>query len=440
VPVLIFFLIVSSILFYLPVLSAADDAAVLPKGRLSFGVENRFFLPADERFGPDGKAEDLAAAFNDRVLDASVFPSLAALNAFVPGGRASIGDSSVHFEYHYNILAFTPAYGVTDRLTIGAEIPYYWVRNDVDAFVNSGLGSSANVGLRTGPGAGPCAIPSPVLPLTCPNTRRFTTEDVQRILGAGMPGISGFGFKRVENFSADGFGDITLGAKYQYLRTPDWRLAATAGVRFPTGRQDDPDDLADIAWSTGAYALLARLHHDYVVSNLWKDRDPAAASRTHTPGTGDVVLNFTFKYDWILPEEVTIRAGEENSLPTHRARVDRDIGDRFEFELGARYVVWSPFSVSGLYRYVFKTEDRISGPTGFPHNLAEKDTDASEHLYIVQANYSTIPLYLQRRFPLPLNVFIAFRDRFAGSGTRAAGSPSQVLKTRYISLGVQFIF
>ena len=72
----------------------------------------------------------------------------------------------------------------------------------------------------------------------------------QQILGPGLPGISGFGFKRLQDFSAEGLGDIQLGAKYQYLRTQDARLAATGGVRVPTGRQDDPDDLADVAWRT----------------------------------------------------------------------------------------------------------------------------------------------------------------------------------------------
>jgi len=96
--------------------------------------------------------------------------------------------------------------------------------------------------------------------------------------------------------------------------------------------------------------------------------------------------------------------------------------------------------VSGLYRYAFKLEDRIAAPKTFPHNFAEEDTDATEHLYIAQLNFSTIPLYLQHRFPIPLNLFLAYRDRFAGSGARASGSPSQVLKTRYISVGLQFIF
>ena len=55
-------------------------------------------------------------------------------------------------------------------------------------------------------------------------------------------------------------------------------------------------------------------------------------------------------------------------------------------------------------------------------------------------NYSTVPLFLQGRFPLPVNLWVNYRDRFAGSGPRAVDSPSQVLKTRYIGVELQFIF
>jgi hypothetical protein len=407
--------VLSWLALFFSAVASADDALVLPRGRTSVSLESLFYFPTDERWGPSGKAEDLAGAFNGRALDSSLFPALAALDPLVPGGQASLGDSFAHFEYTFNILALTAAYGITDRLTLGIDLPYYWVHNDVDVSVDAGPDSSANVGLRTGPGLGPCALPVAVLPLACPNTRPFTTEDVQQLLGPGLPGIPGFGFKRVKDFSDNGLGDITLGLKYQYLRTDDWRLAATAGIRFPTGRQDDPDDLADVYWSTGAYALLVRLHHDYLLSHLWNGRT-------------------------LAPDEETIRTGEPNALPTQRARVDRDLGDKFEAEFEARYALWLGFSLVGLYKYGHKLEDRIAGPTGFPNHLAEQDTDATEHIYIVRVNYSTLPLYREHRFPMPLNLSLSYRDRFAGSGPSTPGSPSQVLKTRYIGVALQVLF
>ena len=44
------------------------------------------------------------------------------------------------------------------------------------------------------------------------------------------------------------------------------------------------------------------------------------------------------------------------------------------------------------------------------------------------------------QFPLPLEIALSYRDRFAGSGPRSSGSPSQVLKTQYIGLRLQAFF
>ena len=401
-------------------------------------LENLFYLPTGQRWGPNGNAEDLASGFDNRRLDSSVFTLLQPLDALV-GGSASIGDSHVKFEYRYDILNFSFAYGLTDRLTVGVEIPYYWAQNNVRASVDSGPGSSANVGLKTGPGAGLCGLPVAVLPLACPNTRRFTTEDVQQVLGPGLPEIPGFGYKRIEDFSDDGLGDIVLGGKYQYLRTRDWRLAASGGVRFPTGRQDDPDDLSDVSWSSGAWGLLARVHHDYIVSNVWKER-PTPADKTPIAEPGDLVVDFTFRYEWVLPDRATLRVGDPNALTTNRERVDRDLGDRFEFELSGRYSVRPGLSLSALYKYGFKLEDRMEGHKGYPTQVLEEDTGSTEQLYMVLVSYSTLPLYRAGRFPLPLDITLSYRDRFAGSGPRTGGSPSQVLKTRYIGLRVQALF
>jgi hypothetical protein len=418
--------------------ASADDALVLPKGRSSGTLEHLFYLSTGERWNPNGNPEGIASNFDGRRLDSSVFTILQPLDAFV-GGSASIGDSRLRFEYHYNISNVTLAHGLTDRLTVGVEIPYYHVRNDVTASVRSGPGTSANVGLRTGPGPGPlCGAAVAVLPLACPNTRRFTTEDVQQILGQGRPGIPGFGFKRIRDFRDDGLGDIQLGAKYQYWRSEDVRLAAGGGVRFPTGRQDDPNDLVDMSWSSGAYGLFARFQHDYILSNLWKEQ-PTPASEG-VAAAGDVILNGSFRYEWVLPDEATLRVAEPNTLTTTRERLDRDLGDRFDFEVSAQYQLTSAFAFSLAYRYGFKLKDEFTSNRGLATGVLEEDTDSTEQVYIVRLTYSTLPLYRAGRFPLPVDIALSWRDRFAGSGPRSAGSPSQVLKTQYIGLHLRAIF
>ena len=103
------------------------------------------------------------------------------------------------------------------------------------------------------------------------------------------------------------------------------------------------------------------------------------------------------------------------------------MGDRFEFdfEFTGQYQAWRDLSLSALYKYGFKLEDRISARKGFPTQVFEKDTDSTEQIYIVPANYST----------LALDIALSYRDRFAGSGPDSGASPSQVLKARYITSG-----
>lgn len=387
----------------------ADDAAVLPKGRFSASFENLWYFSTEDRFNRNGRREKVAGVFNNRVLRLGDF------GITVPG-NPTVGTSFLTFKYDFNILDNTIAYGITDKLTVGVDIPYYYAENKVKVSVS--------------PAAPPFGL---------------TAEQIQQVLttGATILGtpVAGFGFKRIKNFSADGPGDITALAKYQYFRNADWQLAASAGARFPTGRQDDPDMLNDVAWSAGAYALLVRLHQDYVISNLWKGGAAVGGAAPAIPQPGDVILDFTFRYDWVLPDEATVRiATPDNPITRNRERVDRKLGDRFELELtGKYYLPWEGFSVSALYKYGFKVDDNIHGKK-FRAQILEKDTDSTEQLYIIRVGYSTIPLFMQKRFPIPMNISASYRDRFAGSGPSNAASPSQFLKTRYYSLTLQFFF
>jgi hypothetical protein len=184
--------------------------------------------------------------------------------------------------------------------------------------------------------------------------------------------------------------------------------------------------------------LFARLHNDYIISNLWRATPTPASAGIARPG--DLVLNGTFRYEWVLPDHVTQRVGDPNTLTTTKENLDRDLGDRFEFEFPANYHLPGGFTASALYRYGFKLHDQFTSHRGLPVQPLEKDTDSTEQVYVVRVNYSTLPLFLEGRSPLPLDIAVSYRDCFAGSGPRSAGPPSQVLKTQFISLRIQAAF
>jgi hypothetical protein len=422
------------LLFQLPFASAhADDAIVLPRGVSRVSIASNFYLPFSKRYNPDGKVEDIAVDYNTS-LDSRILPALALLNPLV-GGTASLGDTNVSFEVDLTILYFEASYGITDRLTAGVRLPYWWLTNTVRGRLNSDPGSSANVGLN--PFFGRPGQP-PLIPFARGGVP-FTTENIQQLIGPGLPGIPGFGFKRFDSFSGHGLGDLEAGFRYQYLRTDAWLLAFTGGARFPTGRVDDPDNLTDSGFGSGAYALLFRLNNDYDISSLWKGVQETAVEETlggRAPGTapGTVVLNGTLRYDLVLPDKQVKRVPDHvnNPLTTNKENVSRDLGDIIELEASAKYNFLTGLTLSSLYKYGFKLRDHISGNRGFAYSSIEDETNYTEQIFIVGLAYSTFPLYLRKKFPLPLTTSLSYRNRFAGS--------NNVSKSEYIGLGLEVLF
>ena len=405
----------------LPAVTRADDALMLPKGTFRLYSDAHFYLPFDKRYDPDGKPEALGADFN-RSLDSRVFPLLTPLDRFV-GGRASLGDARVSIDIDLVEVEFVLQYGVTDRLTLGVMVPYSWATTNVKARLETAPGSSANVGRN--PRLGQPGQP-PLIPLAAGGIP-LTEEDVQQLLGPGLPGVPGFGFERFETISVEGFGDLEASFKYQYLRTEDWRGVFGGGVRFPTGEVDDPDNLVDFSLGSGAYALLFRFYTDYILSHLWTGPQPPASP-------GELTLNGTFRYDLVLPDKQVRRVPDDvnNPLTTNKENVSRDLGDRFEFEASARYVPFRDWFLTGLYRYGFKLEDRVSGTKGFNYESLEKETARTEHIVIAALSYSTVGAYQGKRFPIPVIATVYYRNRFAGS--------NNAFRSQYIGLYLQVFF
>ena len=133
--------------------AVADNAAVLPAGTSRVYGDLYHYLPTTQRYNPDGEREDIAYPFTNAALDSNVLTNLKPLDPLV-GGTASIGDVAIDYEYDIDVLDAGFNYGVTDKLTVGLHIPYYWIKNNVDASFDS---SNANVGLN--PATGACCIP-----------------------------------------------------------------------------------------------------------------------------------------------------------------------------------------------------------------------------------------------------------------------------------------
>jgi hypothetical protein len=399
----------------------ADSAAVLPANVSRVYWDFYHYQPTTQRYNKDGDREDLAFPFTNAALDSSIITSLAPLDPLV-GGTASIGDVSVAYKYDIGVFDAGYSYGVSDKLTVGFHLPYYWITNNVDASFDS---TSANVGLN--PTTGTCCIPISAggLPMD--------TDDVQRLIS------SEYGFNKIETWKKEGIGDIELGMKYQLFVENRSAFAITSGLRIPAGHEDDADALNDVPWSYGNYAVLLRLHYDYFISDLWNPKPKRVYQGV--PSAGDVIFNLTFRYDYMLADKKWMRIGDSpgQTFTNNREKVSRKLGDLFNIEVSGKYQMTRALALTGLYTYGFKLKDDISGNMGYNYESLEAYTDSSQHVIVVGASYSTLAAYSEKQFSLPMQIDIAFRNRFAGKGP-GNGQANPVLDTSWVVVGMKFLF
>ncbi len=371
----------------------ADDATVLPKGRWRISVDSQIYYPIDERYNSDGKVEDIAKDFNVN-LNSSVFNtspldlSLVEAAFGLPAGTGTFGVSEVSFEWDIKEATIQPAYGVTDKLSVGINIPYKWMKNTVSAELDN---STAILGFNS-------VVPGGIAPVGYLGTPFPTTDEVQYLLVSA-------GFKRLETWSDQGIGDIEAGGRYQYFKSENWRLAFTGGVRFPTGEVDNIDSFVDRAFGTGAYAILFRFHQDFVSQQEGSTKDLGV------PSPGSYSVNTTFRYDLYLPDtqELRVCSVHEPICPT-KDDVKRDLGDIVEAEISGSFGILKGLSLSPLYKFGHSFKDNNKG-----YSAIDEETDWTDHIYKISLSYTTLPLFLEGKFPLPMAFSISYRDRFAGT-------------------------
>jgi hypothetical protein len=389
----------------------ADDAAILPKGTWRILLDSEFYPTFDKHFDNDGNVEPLGTPYNKN-LDNHVIAGLSAVEtAFsMPAGSATVGQSVVPYKRELQQYFFEPAYGLTNRLSIGIIVPYFHVRN-----VISPAASLNTSGATVGESVIGSTFGAPLAPFGAfPDVTPLAAEDIQNYLGSGLTigsvTIPGLGFKRVETWEGEGIGDIQVGGRYQYFNTDLFRTSFTGGVQLPTGRVDDPDNLVDSGWGSGAYALIFHFNQDIMAQ-------PDSIEKKlgfPTPWTG--LINTTFRYELYLPNTKKLRVCSPDSpaCPTTHL-VDQNLGDRLEAEISGKVGLFvNGLIFSPMYNFTHKFKDHDSGSGGLDYSVLEQNTQVTEQIYIMSLTYTTIPLVAQKQFSVPLAATISYRNRFAG--------------------------
>jgi hypothetical protein len=391
------------LLFTFALPARADDTRTLPAGVARLRVRPLFSF-ASQRWSQDGAAEGLTQDLDGRDLNSDVFADLAILERVygLRAGALSIGTSHVQSRAEIWGLAIAAEVGLSDRLTVGVMLPllhgrHVLTRLSLDPEASCG---AARCGLARNPGdTSITKEDSKYLPLDHdkdPSTRLaspLAEEDVQDIL------VQDLGYQRLEDWSETGIGDLELGAKWRLYELGAWSTALQVGVRLPTGRGDDPDQLLDLPFGDGQADLGVAWQNDLA---LW---DAAT-------------FNATLRYVAQLPDRelrrVPVRVDVPLAKPEDREEISRDLGDSFEAEAELRYAFNPALGASARYVFSARAATDIEGDRGLAYRSLIDETAAVDHSIGAAFHFSTVPWYLEGEAALPIDVSAGVSRSIAG--------------------------
>lgn len=252
---------------------------------------------------------------------------------------------------------------------------------------------------------------------------RLTVTDAQTILTNPAFGVAAEPLETVERSS---IGDIELGAKYLWLDSFNgstnarytatgfnYRSAVTLLARFGTGDPDLPQNFVDIGTGGGQHDLELRLASDVIWgSSLWS--------------------SFIARYGFQFADEeelrISDRPNQRLTAAYRQQKVDRDLGDYFEFEANPRVALTDWFQVGGHYLFRNKAQDKYTGTfqidsavTGFADltldaATLEQETKVKEHRMGWGFTLSTLALFEKQKFAIPFEVTFLHFQTTSGEG------------------------
>ncbi|HXG69242.1 MAG TPA: hypothetical protein VNJ04_01375, partial [Gemmatimonadaceae bacterium] len=256
-----------------------------------------------------------------------------------------------------------------------------------------------------------------------PSQTRLTATEAQQVLTQPEFGILADPLQTVDRGH---IGDIDVGVKFALFDTfggstearmsprgLNYRAAVGAVVRLPTGQADSPDNFTDLGSGQGQTDLEGRFFGDVLIGRrFWQ--------------------SFVVRYTNQLADQEIVRITDrpERTLAPQfrRQKVERDLGNIFEFETTPRVVVNQFFAVSGMYVCRTKSGDSYKGMYTIPAEMTgftditldaatlNLETETREHRIGGGISFSNLYAFERGKAKIPFEVTFLHWQTTGGSG------------------------
>ena len=270
---------------------------------------------------------------------------------------------------------FGGGYGITDKLTVYGFIPFYSAV--VDLQIERTAKGRNNVDAST-------AVILEGLP----------EVDVRLIQSLF---VNYYQYQPLGKWQATAFGDAELGFLYQLRKWKNAGALISAGTVAPTGKTANPDILQAISFGDGQWDAFYEFGGGVNFSEDWS------------------IDNWN-RYTYQFPMHALVRLPDSATFPVTKNKgiAEIKLGNKYSTNLQLNRRLneeWNTSLVYGL-EYIEKSNFKSSNPTA--DAILETDSDKITHTARINLTYSTLSLFKQKKFFMPISFVLSLQSVVAG--------------------------
>ncbi len=356
-----------------------------------------------DTFNEKGRLEPLAGPLNQRLTMKDLVsrdPRLQTLqNALNGFGPYALGDDLISVDLKGDVKVseqrqiIALLYGITDKFTLGFYLPV--VQRTTEATFSANVFKNTD-NVRKALGQIPKALMDALDEVDRANLGTdFFLNEIFYKNGYKAPGVS----------NRSGIGDLELESRYRFFRSRYFDSAFRFTGKFPTG--DAKTDIANIfdkPLGQGALSFKAGAYADTRI----------------IPGL--LSFNNALSVTVYEPSETlrAIRRDANSQLPNLNdpyqiERVKKNTGADLKFESGLMVDFWKgALNISTTYVYESHGQDRYAGARDLLYSTLSENTSSRLHSLETSLEFSSIPLYLDKKAPLPGKIVLTWNQPLGG--------------------------
>lgn len=280
----------------------------------------------------------------------------------------------------------TIAYGLTERWTLAVAVPIVYTNIDVEkGFVRS----EELQGLVTDFSS---------------KSRKQAAVIEQKLNDVIATELANKGYKPLEDSEQTQVGDLVLVAKYLAHKDINYSWAITNTVTVPTAHVRDTSKVVDPSPGDGQwdYGLTSTL--EVPISARWK-----------------IINNTGYIVQFADVRETRIPISEEERVSTDiDYGANRDLGDQRFTSMAATYTPFSWLNFGASYTLAYKQRDRWTGVNASADRYRALGVETEQYMEAVylQTGFSTIGLFQNNKFPIPMMGTLGVGQVVAGRNVR----------------------